>query len=197
MKKKKIIVFSLFIVCIVVAAIAATYFMGKNKEKADTVNEFGFESDFKCSTKKVDLESMNFKADKNGSYEESNESFAMTEDGIYYFVDEYLKFYDFSSKKKLLCAISLIASMIIKNVMLILKHQWQKKDIWIQQPLFITKVICIWQGAMMMVKYICIELVKMVHQEKNICNFMGRILLMWEDRERQKIFQEHGFVLIL
>ena len=100
MKKKKIIVFSLFIVCIVVAVIAATYFMGKNKEKADTVNEFGFESDFKCSTKKVDLESMNFKADKNGSYEESNESFAMTEDGIYYFVDEYLKFYDFSSKKK-------------------------------------------------------------------------------------------------
>ena len=197
MKKKRIVFFSLFIVCIVVAAIAATYFMGKNKEKADTVNEFGFESDFKCSTKKVDLESMNFKADKNGSYEESNESFAMTEDGIYYFVDEYLKFYDFSSKKKLLCAISLIASMIIKNVMLILKHQWQKKDIWIQQPLFITKVICIWQGAMMMVKYICIELVKMVHQEKNICNFMGRILLMWEDRERQKIFQEHGFVLIL
>ena len=100
MKKKKIIVFSLFIVCIVVAAIAATYFMGKNKENSDTVNEYGFESDFKCSTKKVDLETMNFKADKNGSYEESNESFAMTEDGIYYFVDEYLKFYDFSSKKK-------------------------------------------------------------------------------------------------
>ena len=102
MKKKRIVFFSLFIVCIVVVAIAATYFMGKNKEKADTVNEFGFESDFKCSSKKVDLETMNFKAEKNGSHEDMNDGFAMSEDGIYYFVDDYLKFYDYSSKKKVI-----------------------------------------------------------------------------------------------